>query len=51
MQRFHKVKQDYCEQLTPEIQIGPILEVIFDPVRNLGDDTEYVWGLRTRIAL
>jgi porin len=41
----------YRVQLTPEIQIGPTLEVIFDPVRNPDDDTVYVWGFRTRIAL
>ena len=41
----------YRVQLTPEIEIGPTLEVIFDPVRNPDDDTVYVWGLRTRIAL
>ena len=41
----------YRVQLTPEIQIGPTLEIVFDPVRNPDDDTIYVWGLRTRIAL
>jgi len=41
----------YRVQLTPEIQIGPTLEVIFYPVRNPDDDTVYVWGFRTRIAL
>jgi len=41
----------YRVQLTPEIEIGPSLEVIFDPVRNPDDDTVYVWGFRTRIAL
>jgi porin len=41
----------YRVQLTPEIEIGPTLEVIFDPVRNPDDDTVYVWGFRTRIAL
>lgn len=41
----------YRVQLTPEIQIGPTLEVIFDPVRNPGEDTVFVWGVRTRIAL
>ena len=34
----------YRVQLTPEIEIGPPLEVIFDPVRNPDDDTVYVWG-------
>ncbi len=41
----------YRVQLTPEIEIGPTLEVIFDPVRNPDDETVYVWGFRTRIAL
>ena len=41
----------YRVQLTPEIEIGPTLEVIFDPVRNPDDDTVYVWGFRTRVAL
>jgi porin len=40
----------YRVQLTPEIQVGPTLEAIFDPVRNPDDDTVFVWGLRTRIA-
>ena len=41
----------YRVQLTPEIEIGPTLEIVFDPVRNPDDDTVYVWGFRTRIAL
>jgi porin len=41
----------YRVQLTPEIQIGPTLEVVFDPVRNPDEDTVYVWGFRTRIEL
>jgi porin len=41
----------YRIQLTPEIQVGPTLEVIFDPVRNPDKDTIYVWGFRSRIAL
>ncbi len=41
----------YRVQLTPEIQIGPTLSVIFDPVRNPDKDTIYVWGFRSRIAL
>ncbi len=39
----------YRVQLTPEIQVGPTLEVIFDPVRNPDEDTVYVWGFRTRL--
>jgi porin len=39
----------YRVQLTPEIQVGPTLEVIFDPVRNPDDDTVFVSGFRARI--
>jgi porin len=41
----------YRVQLTPEIQVGPTIEVVFDPVRNPDEDRVYVWGFRTRIAL
>ena len=41
----------YRVQLTPQIEVGPTLEVIFDPVRNQDDDTVFVWGFRTRITL
>lgn len=41
----------YRVQLTPEIQIGPTLEVIIDPVRNQDESTVTVWGLRARVAL
>lgn len=41
----------YRVQITPEIQIGPVLEVIFDPVRNPDEDTIFVLGFRFRIAL
>jgi porin len=40
----------YRVQLTPEIQIGPTFQIIFDPVRNPDEDTVYVLGIRTRIA-
>ncbi len=40
----------YRVQLTPEIEVGPTLEVIFDPVRNPDKDTIFIWGLRSRIA-
>jgi porin len=40
----------YRVQLTPEIEVGPTLEVIFDPVRNPDKDTVFIWGFRTRIA-
>ena len=39
----------YRVQLTPEIQVGPTLEVVFDPVRNPDEDTVFVWGFRTRL--
>ena len=41
----------YRVQLSPEIEIGPTLEITFDPVRNPDNDTVYVCGFRTRIAL
>jgi porin len=40
----------YRVQVTPEIQVGPTFQIIFDPVRNQDKDTVYVWGIRTRIA-
>ncbi len=39
----------YRVQVTPEIQIGPTLEIIFDPVRNADEDTVFVLGFRTRV--
>jgi len=39
----------YRVQVTPEIQIGPTLEIIFDPVRNSDEDTVVVLGFRTRV--
>jgi porin len=41
----------YRVQLTPEIQVGPTFEVVFDPVRHPDKDTVFVWGIRARIAL
>jgi porin len=41
----------YRVQVTPEIQVGPTLQLIFDPVLNPDKDTVYVWGIRTRIEL
>lgn len=41
----------YRVQVTPEIQVGPTFQVIFDPVSNPEEDTVYVWGIRTRIEL
>jgi porin len=39
----------YRVQMTPEIQVGPTFQIIFDPVRNPDKDRVYVWGIRTRI--
>jgi len=41
----------YRVQVTPEIQMGPTLELIFDPARNPDEDRIAIWGFRTRIAL
>ena len=41
----------YRVQVTPEIQIGPTFQVIFDPVRNPDEDMIYIGGIRARIAL
>ena len=40
----------YRVQVTPQIEVGPTFQVIFDPVRNPDEDTVSVWGIRTRIA-
>ena len=41
----------YRVHLTREFEIGPTLEVIFDPVHNPTEDKVFVWGFRARIAL
>ncbi len=41
----------YRVQLTPEIQVGPTFELIFDPARNPDEDTVFVWGFRARVAI
>ncbi len=41
----------YRVQVTPEIQVGPTFQVIFDPVRNPDEDTIFIGGIRARIAL
>jgi porin len=41
----------YRVQVTPEIQVGPTFQFIFDPARNPDEDTVYVWGIRARFAL
>jgi len=39
----------YRLQVTPEIAVGPTVEIIFEPVRNTEDDVICVGGFRTRI--
>jgi porin len=41
----------YRVQMTPLIEVGPTIEVIFDPVNHPNEDTVFIWGLRSRIAL
>ena len=41
----------YRVQITPEIQVGPVMEVIFDPVRNSGEDMIYVLGFAFELPL
>ena len=41
----------YRVQMTPEIEVGPTFQVIFDPVRNPDEDTVFVWGIRARINI
>lgn len=41
----------YRLQLTPQIEFGPTLGIVFDPVSNPEESTVYVGGLRVRIFL
>ena len=41
----------YRVQVTPEIQVGPTLQVIFDPVNNPVEDTVFIYGIRARVTL
>jgi porin len=41
----------YRVQVTPEISISPVLQVVFDPVRNPDENTVFVWGIRVRVNL
>ena len=41
----------YRVQVTPEIQVGPTFELIFDPVRNPDENTVFLWGFRARVTL
>jgi porin len=47
----HTIDAYYRVQVTPEIEVGPTLEVVFNPVKNPNDNTVFVWGFRTRIGL
>lgn len=40
----------YRVQVTPEIQLGPTLEVVINPIRNPDEGTVVVYGLRARVA-
>lgn len=46
----HIIDGFYRVQLTPEIQIGPTVQVIFDPALNPEEDSVIVGGIRTRIS-
>ena len=41
----------YRLQLTPQIEFGPTLGIVFDPVSNSEESTIYVGGLRVRFFL
>jgi porin len=41
----------YRVQVTPQIEFGPTLGVVFNPVDNPDEDTVYVGGLRLRVFL
>lgn len=41
----------YRIQLTPQIQVGPTFQAIFDPVNNPIEDEVYVYGFRWRVNL
>lgn len=40
----------YRIQVTPQMAVTPMLQLIFDPVRNPDEDTALVLGIRTRVA-
>lgn len=40
----------YRVQVTPELSVSPMLQVIFDPVRNPSEDEVFVFGIRSRLA-
>lgn len=39
----------YRIQVTPQIAVSPMLQLIFDPVRNTQEDQVWVWSVRTRL--
>lgn len=41
----------YRIQVTPQIQFGPTLGIVFDPVNNADEDTVTVVGVRARVYL
>ena len=41
----------YRVQVTPEISLSPMLQVVFDPVRNPDEDEIYIFGIRARLEL
>lgn len=40
----------YRVQVTPEIQLGPTVEVVINPIRNPDEGTVVVYGFRARVA-
>ena len=47
----HTIDAYYRVQVTPEIQFGPTLHNVWDPVSNPENDTVVVWGMRARVVL
>ena len=39
----------YRIQVTPEIAVSPILQAVFDPVRNPDKDAIFIFGIRARL--
>lgn len=46
----HAIDAYYRVQLTPELEFGPALQVVFNPVNHPTDDTVVVGAIRTRFA-
>ena len=47
----HAIDAYYRVQLTPEIQIGPTIHFVIDPVSNPDEDEVLVGGMRLRLAI